>query len=45
VSVCVCLCVSVCVCVYLLLGGQFPYAVGLVERKVDHGLKQRSCFL
>lgn len=32
-------------CVYLLLGGQFSYAVRFVESKVDHGLKQRNGLL
>lgn len=31
--------------VYLLLGGQFSYAVGFEKREVDHSLEQRNCLL
>lgn len=34
-----------CACVYLLLGGQFPYAVWFVESEVHHGLKEGNRLL
>ncbi len=38
-------CVCVRVCVYLLLGGQFTYAVWFVESEVHHGLKKSNRLL